>query len=123
VERCGFPLGCYGVMPPARVEAVKRCLRCDSVFDASAWRCPACAYGPTERPFPRFIEDDEAARFPEWSFEVLAEHEVRSFWFRARHRIVLTGIRRHFPSPTNIFELGCGTGFVLCALVGAVPTR
>jgi SAM-dependent methyltransferase len=54
-------------------------------------------------------------------FEALAAVEPESFWFRARNRLVVSTLRRHFPDARSLLELGCGTGFVLEALRAAFP--
>jgi SAM-dependent methyltransferase len=54
-------------------------------------------------------------------FEALAEAEAHSFWFRARNRLIVSTLRRHFPEARSLLELGCGTGYVLEALHAAFP--
>jgi SAM-dependent methyltransferase len=54
-------------------------------------------------------------------YERIAEAEPRSFWFRARNRLIVSTIRRHFPDARSLLEVGCGTGFVLSALREAFP--
>lgn len=54
-------------------------------------------------------------------FEALAAVEPESFWFRARNRLVVSTVRRHFSAGRSLLELGCGTGFVLEALREALP--
>jgi SAM-dependent methyltransferase len=49
-------------------------------------------------------------------FAPLAEVEPRSFWFRARNRLILSALRRHFPNARSFLEVGCGSGFVLVAV-------
>ncbi len=100
---------------------MKRCLRCDTVFEGADWRCPACGTRPAEDGFVRFVEPSEELEFPESSFDLLAGLEENSFWFRARNTIVLTAIQRFAPEPGSFFELGCGTGFVLQGVSRAFP--
>jgi SAM-dependent methyltransferase len=54
-------------------------------------------------------------------FERIAETEPASFWFRARNRLVVSALRRHFPEAESVLEVGCGTGFVLAGLHAALP--
>jgi SAM-dependent methyltransferase len=54
-------------------------------------------------------------------FERFAAVEPQSFWFRARNRLVVSAVRRHFPGATSLLEVGCGTGFVLAGLREAFP--
>jgi SAM-dependent methyltransferase len=56
-------------------------------------------------------------------FDALAAVEPESFWFRARNRLIVSILRRHFPDAASMLELGCGTGFVLEALGAAFPGR
>jgi SAM-dependent methyltransferase len=100
---------------------VKRCLRCELVFDSLDWRCPACGYEPDRAGSLRFFEDGASESFPRSSFTLLRGLEQRSFWFRARNAIVVAAIRRYFATPSKFFELGCGTGFVLQAIRTAFP--
>jgi SAM-dependent methyltransferase len=104
---------------------MKICLACEARFDAAGWRCPECGW---ELGFA----DDAEVSFPDESFELLAELEERSFWFRARNDLIVWALRAHFPEAASLFEVGCGTGFVLAALrarrpelrlVGGEPAR
>jgi SAM-dependent methyltransferase len=54
-------------------------------------------------------------------FERFAAVEPVSFWFRARNRLVVSAVRRHFPDAESLLEVGCGTGFVLMGLREAFP--
>jgi trans-aconitate methyltransferase len=55
-------------------------------------------------------------------FEPLAGVEERSFWFRARNRLIVSTIRRRFPDAGSFLEVGCGSGVVLAALQGEFPS-
>jgi SAM-dependent methyltransferase len=54
-------------------------------------------------------------------FEKLAALEPTSFWFRARNRVILWAIDRWFPDSRTFLEVGCGTGYVLSAIVDSRP--
>jgi SAM-dependent methyltransferase len=54
-------------------------------------------------------------------FEPFADVEERSFWFRARNRLIVSMFRRHFPEARSFLEVGCGGGIVLAALHEALP--
>jgi SAM-dependent methyltransferase len=54
-------------------------------------------------------------------FRRIAEKEPQSFWFRARNRVIVSAVRRHFPEARSMLEVGCGTGFVLAGLHDAFP--
>jgi SAM-dependent methyltransferase len=54
-------------------------------------------------------------------YEQVAALEPQSFWFRARNRLIVSMLRRHFGSARSILEVGCGTGYVLAALRRAYP--
>lgn len=54
-------------------------------------------------------------------YSELAELEAGNFWFMARNRLIVWAMRRCFPKPRCILEIGCGTGFVLSTLVNAFP--
>jgi SAM-dependent methyltransferase len=54
-------------------------------------------------------------------FEPLGDVEERSFWFRARNRLIVSTFQRHFPDARSFLEVGCGGGVVLAALHSALP--
>ena len=54
-------------------------------------------------------------------YEAIARAEPESFWFRARNRLIVSAVRRHFPDARGLLEVGCGTGFVLSGLRQAFP--
>ena len=54
-------------------------------------------------------------------FEPLAGVEERSFWFRARNRLIVSTTRRRFPGASSFLEIGCGSGIALAALHEELP--
>lgn len=101
-----------------------RCPSCADTYAATHASCPCCGCSPL------LVEG-----LPSWApalahggggfepqyFEVLAKLEARHFWFRARNRLVLWAIGRHFPGFRSFIEIGCGTGYVLAAIAERHP--
>ena len=102
---------------------MKRCPACFHLFDQAGWRCPACGYQPPNvAGFPALASElasggggYHAEFYPE-----LAAFEAGNFWFQARNRLIVWAMRRYFPQPRRVLEIGCGTGFVLSALAHAL---
>ena len=57
---------------------------------------------------------------PEY-FRGLAEVEAGNFWFEARNRVILWGLRKYLPGAASFLEIGCGTGFVLTSIQREFP--
>jgi 2-polyprenyl-3-methyl-5-hydroxy-6-metoxy-1,4-benzoquinol methylase len=103
---------------------MKLCVRCDRRSAATSPSCDYCGYAPRKVDgFPSFISEaasDHDGFEPEY-FPQLAAHEEQYFWFRARARLVVDAIRRHFPAAQSVLEIGCGTGSVLAAIRRRLP--
>ena len=54
-------------------------------------------------------------------FRRIAEAEPRSFWYRARAKLIVDVVRKHFPGARDLLEVGSGSGGVLLALRRAFP--
>lgn len=103
---------------------MKLCLRCQTDFVAANWKCPVCAYLPSSADGFALLAPGLAkagAGFPPEVFEQLAALEAQNFWFRARNRLVLWALKRHFPDMRRYLEIGCGTGYVLAGVAQAFP--
>ena len=103
---------------------MKRCPRCQTAFMAADWLCPACAFVPTHVDgfaalAPEFAQG--GAGFRSEAFEQLAALEARSFWFRARNKLILWALKRSFPDMRRYLEIGCGTGYVLAGVAQGYP--
>ncbi len=74
--------------------------------------------------FPAFAPGlaRENADFPADLFPALADVEERSFWFLGRNRILQWLFDRFVgEAEREVFEIGCGTGFVLSGLAKRFP--
>lgn len=103
---------------------MKRCLACQQTFAQADWQCPRCRYTPaTRQGFLSFAPELAAENngFKPEAFAGLAAVEAGNFWFRARNALLLWALRRYFPRAESLLEIGCGTGFVLSSLRGALP--
>lgn len=94
------------------------------MLDAAGWDCGACGHSPQQRAgfvalAPALAAQSEG--FDPALFAELAALESRNFWFRARNRLLVWALRRHFPGAANFLEVGCGTGFVLQGIAAAFP--
>ncbi|TXH33598.1 MAG: class I SAM-dependent methyltransferase [Rhodospirillaceae bacterium] len=103
---------------------MKRCLTCLAEFSGSNWGCPQCggaphAIGGVLAFAPELaLENDGMA--PD-AHHTLDQMQHRSFWFRARNRLLTDMVRHYFPQTKALLEIGCGTGYVLSALAQALP--
>lgn len=55
------------------------------------------------------------------AFDRLLATEDSSFWFRARNRLLLGALDRHFPHAASLLEVGCGNGYVLSGFSAQRP--
>ncbi|MHB8658456.1 MAG: class I SAM-dependent methyltransferase [Solirubrobacteraceae bacterium] len=101
---------------------MKRCVDCGSAFAGEGWNCPFCGFRPrSQEGILQFSEPAGNDGFDPAAYDVLAELEERSFWFRARNELINWALWHHFPSAQSMLEVGCGTGYVLRGLRAAAP--
>src|SRR5476649_1599275 len=103
---------------------MKRFIRCNSLYSAATWTCPACNYRPDLRSgIPSFapeldLQDND---YDPSAYDVLARSEAGNFWFQNRNRLIGWAATKYSANPKDILEIGCGTGYVLQALREAFP--
>src|SRR5215467_2586454 len=98
---------------------MKACLACGTGFNSDNWTCPRCGRHPALRgEIYQFTEEppDARAGFKPEYFTRLAEIEESHFWFRARNELIQWALRNYFPNAKSLFEVGCGTGFVVAGI-------
>lgn len=95
---------------------MKQCPLCNECFSSSVWHCPQCHWEPELLEgylafSPELENQDE--RIAPGAHDELVLLEEGSFWFRGRNKLLQFVLNRYFPAAKNLFEIGCGTGFVL----------
>ena len=86
-----------------------------------SWSCGACGYVPRTFADVPLLAPEVADGFSPGSFDLLAEAEAKSFWFRQRNALIVETISRHAPGAASFLEIGCGNGYVLAAVREALP--
>ena len=112
-------------MVAAPVEGARRsfsCAGCGSRLAPGEWACERCRAEAAGDGFLRMLGVPMAsAGYDAELFETLVELEAASFWFRGRNKVILWAVDRWFPDARSYLEVGCGTGYVLSAIVRSRP--
>ena len=105
---------------------MKICPVCACRHAAIGWECPQCGATPlTVNGIPRFWRQNAigtaSAQDATYRRSELMAAEQWHFWFQARRQLVLWTIDRFLPHAASLFDVGCGTGFVLEGLRTRYP--
>lgn len=103
---------------------MKRCLVCSELYESSWTNCPCCGAGPvTTEGFHTYASDliQDGRGFKSSYFAQLAQLEETNFWFTSRNRLIIWILKKYFPHFQSLFEVGCGTGYVLSGIASAFP--
>jgi SAM-dependent methyltransferase len=95
---------------------MKICLHCGFRFESGGWRCPTCGREPSLQHGIRAFAPELASSdigFKSEYYSQLFRLEAQNFWFRARTRVILWALQTYVSHTASLFELGCGTGYVL----------
>jgi SAM-dependent methyltransferase len=98
------------------------CGGCGSRLERGEWACARCRLEAAGDDYLRMLDASTPPTGYDASlFETLAALEPTSFWFRGRNKIILWAIDRWFPNGRSFLEVGCGTGYVLSAILASRP--
>lgn len=103
---------------------MKICVRCRAPLDGAGWACGACGHAPPlVAGYPAFAPELAASNqgYDAAYYRELYALEAANYWFRARNALLTWALRKYFPGARNFLEIGCGTGYVLAGVAGAVP--
>jgi SAM-dependent methyltransferase len=109
----------------SRVGPSSLCVGCGSEIRRGEWACERCLEDAGNG-YLRTLDAADASKFQAGYdpslFEKLADIEPTSFWFRGRNKMILLALDRWFPDGRSFLEVGCGTGYVLSAVLRSRPT-
>jgi len=104
---------------------MRLCLNCSMRFDSTGWTCPACGFAPAVVdgvPILAPTLADGNCEDAIYAYDEVFAAESQHFWFINRNELIAWAIARYFPAVRSLFDMGCGTGGVVKALRGALPS-
>ena len=86
---------------------MKRCLKCDTLFEGEPWTCVACGYIPEKiNGYLSFAPDlTGISAFDVHSFKDLGETLDNSFWFPPRNRLITWAFKKYFSNVKEYLEI------------------
>ena len=104
---------------------MKRCIECQTPFDAEDWRCPSCGFEPGQagkwQTFAKDMIDTGPKEFGDDTYARMSAIEENSFYCHSRLRLLQWAFRRFFPEAANFYDFGAGTGYVLQGMRSIKP--
>ncbi len=104
---------------------MKRCLSCSTRHESLTSTCPSCGFAPAIvdgfEAYAQLLANEEAGGFKQEYFSRLADLEEGNFWFRSRNNLIVWAIANYCKNFQSFFEIGCGTGYVLCGVAKRFP--
>lgn len=104
---------------------MKSCVKCGTAITAGDWRCPSCGFAPGRvgkwLTFAAAPAVSAAREFGDDTFRRMRSFEARSFYSRARRRLILWALEKFFPGLASFYDFGPGTGYVLEGVRGRWP--
>ena len=98
------------------------CSGCGSRLEPGEWVCARCRLEAAGDDYLCLLDAcTQPTGYDASLFETLAALEPTSFWFRGRNKLILWAIDRWFPDGHSFLEVGCGTGYVLSAILSSRP--
>jgi SAM-dependent methyltransferase len=98
------------------------CSGCGSRLEPGEWACARCRVEAAGDDYLCLLDAcTQPTGYDASLFETLAALEPTSFWFRGRNKLILWAIDRWFPNSHSFLEVGCGTGYVLSAILSSRP--
>jgi SAM-dependent methyltransferase len=98
------------------------CTGCGSPLAPGEWACDGCRSEAEGDEYLRVLDPSTLPTgYGAELFDKLAALEPTSFWFRGRNSVILWALDRWFSSARSFLEVGCGTGYVLTAILQWKP--